>query len=176
VPGLPSLDLRQPPELIAVWETCSQKCGKTTLFATSLPFRYKFACLPPIRDGSAPTPEPNIGRTDDLVLKSADRRSPAFPPMRHVQANIADPPRELAADRLARWARRLHLARSRAAQWIWPRYQFTTGLPTRADSTAPAARNVPKGIGVRRPALPMAIMATPTMAPRTLAKIKPRKA
>ena len=73
---------------------------------------------------------------------------------------------------------------SQWAQWKWAqwrvgreaRYQLTTGLPARAERTAPAARNVPNGIGVRRPAFPIAIMASPTSAPRMLARMKPRKA
>ena len=79
--GLPSLDPRQLPELVAVWQTCGQKCGRTTLLATSSPFCHKFPfChqfgMPlPIRQNTW-----DIKQFDDLAADPADGRPPSFPP------------------------------------------------------------------------------------------------
>ena len=108
--------------------------------------------------------------------------SPGFP-TRSLPEPVGKPaPRRLAPfDPPTGWQGHLSVDKSplglpALAQWTRVEYQLTTGEPARAATRAPAARNVPNGIGVRRPALPRAIMVTPTTEPRTLATRKPRKA
>lgn len=95
--GLPSLDPRQLPELVADGQTCSQKCGRTTLLATSLPFGYKFpfcrqfGMALPIRQNTR-----DIKQFDDLAAKSADGRLSLFPPNATRSGQDRRSPRKLA--------------------------------------------------------------------------------